>query len=313
MSLLRVGSRGSALALRQTRMVVDEIIRLNPGVECRIEVIKTTGDRILDVPLARIGDKGLFVKEIESALLAGEIDLAVHSAKDLPTAMDEGLQIAAYPERECPADALISKHGGLADLPRGARVGTSSLRRRAQALAARDDLDIVDLRGNLDTRLRKLDGDEYDAIVLACAGLKRMGLESRITEVLPYEVCLPAAGQGALAVQCRAGDAAREIAAKLDSSWTRACVLAERELLARLEGGCQVPIGVLAREDGGLLRLDVVVAAVDGSAVVRKSAMGDRSRAIQLAQGLTEELLDSPAREYLEAARAAATDNIGAA
>jgi len=314
MNVLKVGSRGSALALRQTGMVIEEITRLNPGVECRVEIIKTTGDRILDVPLANIGDKGLFVKEIEAALLSGEIDLAVHSAKDLPTEMDERLAIAAFPERVCPADALVSKAGGLKDLPAGAKVGTSSLRRRAQLLAARPDLQVMDLRGNLDTRLRKLDGDDYDAIMLACAGLTRMGLESRITEVLPYDVCLPAVGQGALAIQCRAGDAACEIAAALDSYWTRVCVIAERALLERLEGGCQVPIAALAREDGGQIRLEAAVAALDGGSVVRKSAVGNASAPRELGLRLAGELLDSPARELLEAARAAVgPKDIGAA
>ena len=363
---MKVGSRGSALALAQTRLVIDELERLNPGVQCRIEVIKTTGDRISEKPPAGIGsryasghvlgDKGLFVKEIEAALIAGEIDFAVHSAKDLPTEMDERLCIAAFPERECPADALVSGSCGLMDLPKGARVGTSSLRRRAQILAARPDLEIVDLRGNLDTRLRKLDEGCCDAIVVACAGLIRMGLAgvsgegvsgfplrsnpetpaSRITEVLPYDICLPAAGQGALAVQCRTGDPACEIAAKLDSPVTRACVTAERALLRTLGGGCQVPIAALAREEGGKLRLDALVAAIDGSSIIRKSATapllgrdnmsrpnngasrpnngGDLGSAEQLGERLAGELLNSPARQLLEIARQTGGPNdIGAA
>lgn len=302
------------MALRQTQMVIDDITRLNPGVECRLEIIKTTGDRILDVPLASIGDKGLFVKEIEAALLSGEIDLAVHSAKDLPTAIDERLTIAAFPERECPADVLISKVGGLTELPQGAKVGTSSLRRRAQLLAARLDLQVIDLRGNLDTRLRKLETEDYDAIVLACAGLTRLGLETRITEVLPYDVCLPAVGQGALAIQCRAGDPACEIAAVLDSHWTRVCVTAERALLERLEGGCQVPVAALAREHDGQILLEALVAALDGASVVRKSAIGSASAPRELGLQLADELLASPARGLLEAVRAAAgPKDIGAA
>lgn len=301
------------LALRQTQMVVDEIVRLNPGIECRVEIIKTTGDRILDVPLAKIGDKGLFVKEIEAALLAGEIDFAVHSAKDLPTDITEKLAIAAYPERICPADALISKCGGLRELPYGARVGTSSLRRRAQLLAARQDLQIVDLRGNLDTRLRKLDSEDYDAIVLACAGLTRMGLDSRITEVLDYDICLPAAGQGALALQCRAEDPVCEIVGKLDSYSTRACVVAERALLERLEGGCQVPVAALARENAGQIRLEAAVAALDGASVIRMSAPGDADAPRELGFHLADELLASEAQDILESARAAAPKNMGAA
>lgn len=287
------------MALRQTQMVVDEIQRFGPDVVCHVQVIKTTGDRILDVPLAQIGDKGLFVKEIEAALLTGEIDLAVHSAKDLPTEMDDRLTISAYPQRACPADAMVSRAGRLAELPRGARVGTSSLRRRAQILAARPDLEMVDLRGNLDTRLRKLDSSDYDAVVLACAGLARMGLESRITEMLPYDVCLPAAGQGALALQCRTGDTACAIAVTLDCAVTRACVTAERAMLGRLGGGCQVPIAALAREDGVIFTLDAAVAAVDGTSVIRRSAAGSVSFPEELGITLAEELLDSPARDFL--------------
>lgn len=309
-----VGSRGSALALRQTQMVVDEIQRLNPGVECRIEIIKTTGDRILDVPLSQIGDKGLFVKEIEAALLAGEIDFAVHSAKDLPSEMDDRLCIAAFPERVCPADALVSHNGGLMQLPKGARVGTSSLRRRAQILAVRPDIEVADLRGNLDTRLRKLDEAHYDAVILACAGLVRLGLDSRITEILPYEVCLPAAGQGALGIQCRTGDPACAVVAELDSASTRACVTAERALLAGLGGGCQVPIAALAEVIDCQLRLDALVAGIDGRCIVRRSADGDISCPEALGARLARELLDSPARGLLDMAReSAGPKDIGAA
>jgi len=303
MSILVVGSRGSALALRQTRQIVEEVERLNPGVTCRVEVIKTTGDKILDVPLAKIGDKGLFVKEIELALIEGKIDFAVHSAKDLPSEMDDRLVVTAFPERECPADAFVSKVGALSELPKGAMIGTSSLRRRAQILAARPDVSVLDLRGNLDTRLRKLDDSEYDAIILACAGLYRMGLESRITEMLPYEVCLPAAGQGALAVQCRKDDPACEIIGRLDHSLTRACVSAERALLAGLGGGCQIPIAALAREENGALKLDAAVAALDGKRIERGSAVGDIAAGEELGKRLAGELLDSPARDLLEEIR----------
>lgn len=320
MDVLKVGSRGSALALRQTKIVVEAIERLNPGVKCRVEVIKTTGDRISEQPgcasgqLPRsMGDKGLFVKEIEAALIAGEIDFAVHSAKDLPSEMDERLCVAAFPERECTADALVSRLGGLADLPRGAKVGTSSPRRRAQLLAARPDLEIVDMRGNLDTRLRKLDDGWCDAVVVACAGLLRMGLASRITERLPYEICLPAVGQGALAVQCRSSDPTCEIVAKLDSPQTRACVTAERALLAGLGGGCQTPIAALARILDGQLVMDALVAAVDGSSVIRKSTMGRIEDSEELGARLAEELLRSPAKELLSAARSSVWRNMGAA
>ena len=323
MNVLKVGSRGSALALRQTQMTVEALERLNPGVECRVEIIRTTGDRILDVPLAKIGDKGLFVKEIEAALLAGEIDLAVHSAKDLPTEMDKRLCIGAFPERECPADALVSGFPlrsnpetpcGLMDLPNGAVLGTSSLRRRAQILSVRPDFEIVDLRGNLDTRLRKLDEGCCDAVILACAGLMRMGLEARITEALSYDVCLPAVGQGALAIQCRTGDPACEIVGRLDSPVTRACVTAERALLAKLNGGCQVPIAALARVEDGELRLDALVAGLDGASIVRRSGVGHAESPGELGERVAQELLASSAKELLELARGIAVPkDIGAA
>ena len=341
MSVLKVGSRGSALALRQTQMTVEAIERLNPGVECRVEIIKTTGDRILDIPLAKIADKGLFVKEIEAALLTGKIDFAVHSAKDLPSEMDERLCIAAFPERVCPADVLVSKSGKLMELPAGAVVGTSSPRRRAQILAARPDVRIAELRGNLDTRLRRLDDEQYDAVILACAGLIRMGLVSGfplrsnpetpaiegfplrsnpetpalwIIEALAYEICLPAVGQGALAIQCRAGDGACDIVAGLDSVETRSCVTAERALLARLGGGCQVPIAALAAQEGNRLTMDALVADIDGASVVRKSAFGEASSPEELGGRLAEHLLNSPAKKLLDMARiSAGPKEIGAA
>ncbi len=303
MLVIRVGTRGSALALRQTQGIVEQIQELNPGIECSIEIIKTTGDKILDSPLSKIGDKGLFVKEIETALLAGNIDLAVHSAKDMPSEMDPRLCIGAFPNRECPADALISTKGTLQTLPVGAIIGTSSLRRRAQILAVRPDIQIKDLRGNLDTRLNKLDNGDYDAIILACAGLTRLGLESRITEVLNYKICLPAVGQGALAVQCRVGDPACEVVSKLDSNDTRRCVTAERALLAQLGGGCQVPIAALAEIADDELVLDALVAELQGEMIVR---MQDRDCAADpeaLGERLGKRLLASPAKELLEAAR----------
>lgn len=237
MNVLVVGTRGSKLALWQTDHVIQRIRELMPDLECRVEVIKTTGDRVQDVPLAKIGDKGLFVKEIELALLRGEIDFAVHSAKDLPSEMDSGLGIAAYLEREDPSDALVSKMGKLAQMPAGARIGTSSVRRRAQILAVRPDVEVLDLRGNLDTRLRKSESPDYDAVILALAGLKRMGWESRVTEVLDFDICLPAVGQGALAVQCLRNSPAWDVVARLDHLDTHACVSAERALLRRIGAG----------------------------------------------------------------------------
>lgn len=357
MCVLKVGSRGSALALRQTQTIVKAVERLNPGVQCRVEIIKTTGDRISEQPPAAAGggaagplsrsiaDKGLFVKEIEAALVAGKIDFAVHSAKDIPSQMDERLCIAAFPKRECPADVLVYRasaddsrfaprstpeagglRGALMGLPKGARVGTSSPRRRAQLLAVRPDLQVLDLRGNLDTRLRKLDEGVCDALVIASAGLVRMGLleagvsesalpsdsETRI-ELLPYEICLPAVGQGALAVQCKTGDPVCEAVAKLDFPETRACVTAERALLAGLGGGCQTPIAALARVDAGELTMDALVAAVDGTSIVRKSATGRVDEPDELGGRLAEELLRSPAKELLDAACSGVWPNMGAA
>lgn len=278
-----VGTRGSALALRQTNWVVTRLRSLHPGLDVAVEVIKTKGDKILDVPLAKIGDKGLFVKEIESALLSGEIDFAVHSMKDLPTEMPDGLCIAAVPEREDPSDALISNGLGLADLPGEAKIGSSSLRRRAQLLNFRADLRICDLRGNLDTRLRKLDEGEYDAIILACAGLHRMGWADRITERLSPEICLPAAGQGALAIQARAGDdEVTSILTALEHADTRKAVLAERSLMSVLEGGCQIPVGALGCMRDGKLHLAGVVASLDGGRLVRGEVVGSDPDALGL-------------------------------
>ena len=303
MSMHLVGSRGSRLALRQTGEVVERLALLDPDLSCRIQVIRTTGDRMRGVPLAGVGGKGLFVREIEQALVRGQIDFAVHSAKDLPSEMDEALCIAAYPPRANPADALVSRAGSLAEMPAGSVIGTSSIRRRSQLLHARPDLRFADLRGNLDTRLRKLDEGRCDAAVLACAGLLRMGWESRITEVLPYEVCLPAAGQGALAVQCRKGDPVAESLRRLDHGPTRDCVCAERAFLARLGAGCQTPVAALAREEDGRIAMDALVASVDGSGLVRESGSGEACDPEGLGNALAEKLLDSPARGFLEEAR----------
>lgn len=313
MNEIVVGSRGSELALMQARYVVSRIIEANPGFYCRIEVIKTTGDKVLDSPLAKIGDKGLFVKEIELALMSGEIDLAVHSAKDLPSDMDKRLCIAAYTEREDPHDALISKAGKLSELPIGASVGTSSSRRRAQILHVRPDLNILDLRGNLDTRLKKLCGPDYDAIILACAGLRRLNLESRISEALSFDVSLPAAGQGALAVQCRAGDNVADIVSSLDHAQTRRCVGAERVMVAALGAGCQTPVGANAREADGILTLDAMVAAVDGSRMIRRSLSGNIDEWEDIGRRMAYELLGAGAEGLLEEARRGATNDIGAA
>lgn len=300
---LIVGSRGSQLALCQTHWIINRLKELRPDVTCRVQIIKTTGDKIQDVPLSRIGDKGLFVKDIELALLSGEIDFAVHSAKDLPSEMTPELCVGAYPEREDPSDALISKCGGFSILPSGATIGTSSLRRRAQLLYARQDLCITDLRGNLDTRLRKLDNGDYDAIILAAAGLKRLDLADRITEFLPLDICLPAAGQGALAVQCRKGDPAGEIVSALDDASTRRCITAERALLAGLGGGCQVPIAALAREIGSRLEITACVASIDGTDIIKLSESGELADAQYIGSALATRILDTPAKKLLSEIR----------
>ncbi|HUV04191.1 MAG TPA: hydroxymethylbilane synthase [Armatimonadota bacterium] len=304
MTKLAVGTRGSTLALRQTNWVTDRLKALHPGLEIQVRTIKTKGDRVLDVPLAKIGDKGLFVKELELALLRREIDLAVHSMKDVPTQLPEGLCIAAVPERADPSDVLVTKGPGLVDLPAGARIGSSSLRRRAQLLNYRPDLEISDLRGNLDTRLRKLSDGEFDGIVLAYAGLYRMGWTDRVTEKIPPGICLPAVGQGALAIEAREGDTdVIEILKALDHAESHAAVLAERSFMRALGGGCQVPAGALAWIEAGNLKLAGVVASLDGSRLVRGETHGGPDNAEQLGQELARALRAAGADEILRELR----------
>src|SRR5580704_7910887 len=263
--MIVIGSRGSALALWQARHVAARLQEL--GEESRIEIIKTTGDRMQEISLITEGGKGLFTKEIEEALLAGSIDVAVHSMKDVPTEIPGGLTIAAIPERENPQDALVGC--SLAELKRGSRVGTSSPRRASQLHALGRELVIETLRGNVDTRLRKLDEGQHDAIVLAAAGLRRLGWEGRIRELIPPEIMCPAAGQGALAIETRDdGGAAFCLIRKLDDGPARAAVEAERALLTALGGGCQVPIGAHARVHHDVIRLIAMVAAADGSRLI---------------------------------------------
>lgn len=293
--MIVIGSRGSQLALWQAHHIAACLQKL--GVETRLEIIKTTGDKITDVPLAQVGGKGLFTKEIEEALLAGSIDLAVHSLKDMPTALPAGLTLAAIPEREDPRDALIGK--SLAELGPGSRVGTSSLRRAAQLHALGRGLVIENLRGNVDTRLRKLDEGQYDTIVLAAAGLRRLGWADRIQELLDPAIMCPAAGQGALAIETRDDSgAAYETARKLDHAETNAAVTAERALLAKLEGGCQVPIGAHGHFEGSTLHLQAIVASPDGTRAMRDSATGSGNPAA-LGRELGERMLASGAREIL--------------
>jgi hydroxymethylbilane synthase len=292
--MLVIASRGSQLALWQARWVESQLIAA--GHECRIEIIKTTGDKITDVPLAKVGGKGLFTKEIEEALLDGRAQLAVHSLKDLPTELPEGLVLAAVPERQDPRDAVVGRK--LADLPPGAKVGTSSLRRSAQLRSLRPDLVIESVRGNLDTRLRKLDEGQYDSILLAAAGLNRLGWGARIAELLSPGIMCPAVGQGALAIETRAGSEAA--VALLDHADTHTAILAERALLGALGGGCQVPIGAWAQVYEGTVHLHAIVAAPDGTRVIRADHQAPVSEAAQLGADLAQELLANGARELLE-------------
>jgi hydroxymethylbilane synthase len=303
--MLTIGSRGSQLALWQARWIQARLQGF--GVESRIEVIHTTGDKITDVALSKVGTKGLFTKEIEEALLNRSIDLAVHSLKDMPTDLPAGLILAAIPEREDPRDALIG--GKLESLKRGAQVGTSSLRRSAQLRATRPDLQISDVRGNLDTRLRKLDEGRYDAIVLASAGLRRLGWENRITQLLDPEVMCPAVGQGALAVETRddSGEA-REFCRRLDHAETRAAVTAERAVLAALGGGCQVPIGAHATLHGSGVRIRAIVVSPDGGQVIRRETAGRAEDAATLGRKLGDELLAAGGARILEEVYGAEAD-----
>lgn len=305
---LRLGTRGSALALVQSNWVARRLQALHPGLVVERVTIKTRGDRIREVALSRVGGKGLFVKEIETALLSGRVDVAVHSLKDLPTELPDGLCLAAVPAREDPRDALLLPHraaGTMDDPPAdgkvlsrlhpGAVVGTSSLRRQAQLLHLRPDLTVHDLRGNVDTRLRKLDAGGYDAIILSAAGLKRLEYEDRLTRLLNPPGWLPAAGQGALAVECRSGDArTRELVAVLDDPRTGVAVAAERSLLAALGGGCQVPLGALCEHRSGGLCLSAFVAAPSGTPFVHHTATApgaDESAAVTLGKRTAEALL----------------------
>ncbi|CAM4032466.1 hydroxymethylbilane synthase [Saccharibacillus endophyticus] len=309
MRTIVVGSRQSALALTQTNQVIDALEKL--AAELRLEVcfevkkIVTKGDQILDVTLSKVGGKGLFVKEIEQALLHGEIDMAVHSMKDMPALLPEGLVNGAVPLRQDPRDCLISREGvDLDGLPHGAKVGTSSLRRSSQLLAYRPDLKLEWIRGNIDSRLRKLETEGFDAILLAAAGLKRMGWEDRITSYLPVEICLPAVGQGALGIQCREDDAELlELLGRYQDGDTARTVAAERSLLASLNGGCQVPIGAYAvlGEDGKTVHLTGMVGKPDGSLLLKESATGTDPEA--LGSEVARLLADKGADEILEQAR----------
>jgi len=297
-----VGARESRLAMWQANWVAERLKEASPSYNYRIVGIRTKGDNILEAALAKIGDKGLFTKELEVAMLRGEIDMAVHSMKDLPTELPEGLAVGAICRREHPGDVLISREGKkLAELPPGALVGTSSLRRCAQLLRYRGDLRVVNLRGNINTRLRKLEEEKLDAIVLAYAGVRRMGWEERITQMIPFEICLPAVGQGSVGVEVRAGDEeARELAAGIDHRESRLAVSAERAFLKKLEGGCQIPIGALGTIANRRLRLEGVVASLDGKQLIRSFLEGEAEEAPKIGVRLAENLLRAGAGEILK-------------
>jgi hydroxymethylbilane synthase len=299
---ITIGTRGSQLALWQANWVKDAIGSYHPDLAVELAIIKTKGDKILDVPLAKVGGKGLFVKEIEEALLDGRIDLAVHSMKDMPADIPDGLCVGAIPRREEPRDVLITRNRlPLERLKLGARVGTSSLRRSAQLLHVRRDITIVPLRGNLDTRLKKLESESLDAIVLAAAGVRRLGMADRITQTLDESVMLPAVGQGALCIEVRENDSRiASVAADLDDLPTRRVVMGERAFLKRLQGGCQVPIAGHGHIDEKGYTLTGLVCDVDGSHQIKQSRTGPETRSEQIGLELAEALLAMGAGEILE-------------
>ncbi len=312
-----IGTRGSKLALWQAEWVKSELERIRPGVSVELNKIKTTGDKILDVPLAKVGGKGLFVKEIEEALLGGGADLAVHSMKDVPTEFPAGLHLPAICKREDPRDAFISgiqdsRPGGspgetkfkiqnFNSLPQGATIGTSSLRRATQLLNTRPDVKIEQLRGNLDTRLRKLDEGQFDAIILAAAGVKRLGWANRITEVIPTDISLPAIGQGAIGIECRVEDKfINDLVSSLNHTDTSVCVRAERAFLKKLEGGCQVPIAAYARLMDGSIVMDGLVGSIAGDRIVRGHIEGGMGNPEVLGTKLADDVLSRGAKEILD-------------
>ena len=303
MKTLKIATRQSPLALWQAEHIRSRLNALYPDLTVELVKFVTQGDKILDTPLAKIGGKGLFVKELEAALLDGRADLAVHSMKDVPMHLPDGLTLAVICEREDPLDAFVSNHyARFEDLPQGAKVGTSSLRRKCQILQQRPDLEIVDLRGNVGTRLSKLDDGLYDAIILASAGLKRLGLADRIRHCLAPVLSLPAVGQGALGLECRADDEKLlALIQPLQHEETSICVRAERALNAYLEGGCQVPIAGYATIVNHQLRIEGRVGSVDGKTLLKKQLIGSTDQAEQLGEQLAQDLLDQGAGELLKA------------
>jgi hydroxymethylbilane synthase len=304
MSLIRIGTRGSRLALVQTGQVIDILKKSHPGYDFEMVVIKTTGDKILDSPLSKIGDKGLFTKEIENELISGKIDMAVHSMKDMPVQLPSGLMIGAVTERLNPLDVLISKKKiKIDDLNETMTIATGSLRRKAQLLASFPDLKIIEIRGNVETRLKKMnENPDIDGIILAAAGLERLGLNDKITETVPADVILPAAGQASLAIEIRENDLQIEnIVAVLNHRDSRIAVECERSFLSELGGGCQVPIGALAEVSGDTVILQGMVANLDGSIIYRWKTEGEISDHINIGQSLALEMLEDGADDIIKA------------
>jgi len=303
---LVIGTRGSKLALWQSEYIKAKVEALT-GLSVNLKIIKTTGDKILDVPLAKVGGKGLFTKELEVELMAGTVDLCVHSMKDVPTELPDGLVIAAMPERVDPRDVLVSGAGyDLTSLPEGGRIGTSSLRRVAQVRALRPDVEIVDVRGNLDTRMRKAEDGEVDAVVLAAAGITRMGWAERITSYIPTTQMVSAVGQGAIGIEIREDDEFMlHVMERIGHPETMECVTAERVVMRRLEGGCQVPIGAYARYEDDTLTMDAVVGSVDGTHIVREQLCGDAGQPEALGEAMVERLLALGAADILASIRTA--------
>ncbi|MEA3415734.1 MAG: hydroxymethylbilane synthase [Thermodesulfobacteriota bacterium] len=299
---IKIGTRGSKLALWQAGWVQSALYKKDPLLSVEIKVIKTKGDNILDVPLAMVGGKGLFVKEIEESLLDGRIDLAVHSMKDMPAEIPDGLCIGAIPQREVSQDVLISQNGlSFSELANGAGIGTSSLRRSAQLLHARPDIVILPLRGNLDTRLKKLESGDMDAIIVAAAGVKRLGFEHKITEYLDENIMLPAVGQGALCLETRKNDSViKPLIAALNHQQTRKVVLGERAFLCRLEGGCQIPIAAHGKIENNIFTLTGLVATVDGATIIKDTMSGLEEDSERLGIKLAESLISMGAKKILE-------------
>lgn len=302
---LVIGSRGSQLALWQTNFVKRKLEEFFPALNLEIKIIKTTGDQLVDVALAKIGDKGLFTRQIETALLNGEIDLAVHSLKDLQTVQPEGLEIGAVSERETPNDVLIAKsYASIDDLPKRARVATGSLRRKSQLLNYRPDLQIFEIRGNVPTRLKKFEESDLDAMILAFAGVHRLGLDGVIKQIIPFEIMLPAVSQGAMGVEIRSGDVElKELLQKLNDEKTHVCVAAERSFLRALEGGCQVPIGAYAFLKDDKIFLEAVAGSADGKVNLRDSISGEKENAARLGEQLAQNLIAKGANKLLEQTR----------